>query len=67
MAQIPRESVVSILKSIKASEEEMARQAKSSMSREYHDGRASGLQSAIDVLTMDERAPFESDQPETTT
>lgn len=61
MALIPRESVVSILRALKVGEDEMARQAKSPLSKEYHDGRASGLQSALDVLTMDERAPFETE------
>lgn len=59
MSEIPRASVVSILKALLVTETEMGRLAKSEMSREYHGGRASGLRTAIEVLTMDERAPFE--------
>lgn len=52
MAQIPRESVVRILQTILADAEVCAN--KYPASREWYTGRASGVQSAIDILTKDE-------------
>lgn len=52
MPRMPRESVVNILKTLLASTEANAR--RSSASREWLDGRASGIQSALDILTLNE-------------
>jgi len=53
---MPRESVVNILKTLLASTEAAARL--SSASQEWYDGRASGIQSALDILTLDEDELF---------
>lgn len=65
MAQIPRASVVSILKALLVTEEELARQAREKSAPQhdpYHDGRVSGLRTALEVLDMDEDAPVSGSQ-----
>lgn len=65
MAQIPRESVVNILKALLVTEEEMVQQAQSKPSLlrdQYHEGRVSGLRTALDVLDMDEDALMSAHQ-----
>lgn len=60
MAQIPRQSVVSILKALLVTEEELARQAREKPALQhdpYYDGRVSGLRTALALLDMDEDAP----------
>lgn len=66
MAQIPRTSVASILKMLLASAETDQRLSKTPSSRDYYDGRVSGLRTALDVLGMDEDdclPPVSADQP----
>jgi len=66
VSDIPRASVVSILRALLAADAEMARLSKSEMVREYYNGRVSGLRTSVEVLTMDENSPFQDDKPEAT-
>lgn len=52
MSELPRASVVSILETLLAAA--LADAARFKHSAEHHEGRASGLQTAIDLLTKDE-------------
>lgn len=52
MALMPREAVVRVLQTLLANTEADA--SRSSASRDWFDGRASGIKSALNVLTADE-------------
>lgn len=65
MSQMPRDAVVRVLQKLLAGAEADARQ----FSRDYYDGRASGLRTALEILAMDEDdvlPPAKTDQPEIT-
>lgn len=53
MAQLPRESVVAILQTLLVTAEANAAR-RGVYLRDYYEGRASGIQSALDILTKDE-------------